>query len=253
MDKRSEDNGEIERLRRALADRSAQLEAVTEELEKFSDSVSHDLRAPLRAIEGFAKILLEDYAEKIDEEGQRFLKILEGSGRKMTSLLDDLLKFSQLSRQEVSPSLLRMQPAVDSVWAELRPAPTARTIELKVGSLPDGWGDPALVPQVWRRLLENAVKFTAPRAKAIIEISGTTEPGRVIYRIKDNGVGFEMKSASKLFGVFQRLHSAEKFDGNGIGLAIVQRLVRKNSGEAWAEARPGVGATFYFSLPSAIS
>lgn len=253
MDKRSEDNGEIERLRRALADRSAQLEAVTEELEKFSCSVSHDLRAPLRAIEGFSKILLEDYADKIDEEGQRFLKILDGSSRKMTGLLDDLVEFSRLGRHEMQPSLLKMKSVVDSVWEELRQSPASRALELKVGPIPDGWGDPALVQQVWRRLLENAVKFTAPRVKAIIEISGTTEPGRVVYRIKDNGVGFDLKSVSKLFGVFQRLHSAEKFDGNGIGLAIVQRLVRRNSGEAWAEAEPGVGATFYFSLPSAKS
>ena len=251
MNEQSAKKGEIEQLRQALEERTAQLDALTQELERFSYSVSHDLRAPLRAIEGFSKILLEDFTDKLDEEGLRFLKIIDASSRKMTCLLDDLLMFSRLGRQEMKPSRLDMKQAVHSAWAELRPNPETRDVELKVSTLPDGWGDPTLVQHVWRQLLGNAVKFTTPKTKAIIEVSGTKEADRVVYRIKDNGVGFHMKSVSKLFGVFQRLHTSEEFSGNGIGLAIVQRLVRRNSGEAWAEAEADVGATFSFSLPLA--
>ena len=251
MNEQSAEKAEVERLRQALQERTAQLEARTKELEKFSYSVSHDLRAPLRAIEGFSKILLEDYTDKLDEEGQRFLKIIDGSSRKMTGLLDDLLMFSRLGRQEMHPSLLDMKQAVNSVWEELRPDPGSRKVELKIGSLPEGWGDPTLVQHVWRQLLDNALKFTLPKAEAIIDVSGTKEADRVVYRIKDNGVGFHMKSVSKLFGVFQRLHTQEEFVGNGIGLALVQRLVRRHSGDAWVEAEVNVGTTVCFSLPSA--
>lgn len=250
MNEQSTEKGEVEQLREALEQRTTQLDAMTKELEKFSYSVSHDLRAPLRAIEGFSRILLEDYTEKIDEEGQRFLKIIDGSSRKMTALLDDLLQFSRLGRQEMSSSHLDMKQMVNSVWQELLPDPESRQIELKMGPLPAGWGDPTLVQHVWRQLMDNAIKFTAPKEKAIIEVGGVEEPGRTVFRIKDNGVGFHMKSAPKLFGVFQRLHTPEEFAGNGIGLAIVQRLVRRHSGEAWVEAEPGAGATFYFSLPA---
>ena len=251
MNKPSIESGEVEQLRQALAERTAQLETMTRELDEFSYSVSHDLRAPLRAIEGFSKILQEDHSGKLDEEAQRFLKIIDASSRRMTGFLDDLLKLSRLSRQEVRPSRLKMELAVNSVWEQLHPESASRNVELKVSSLPDGWGDPSLIQHVWRQLLDNALKFTAPKGNAIIEISGTHEPGRVVYRIKDNGVGFDMKCASRLFGVFQRLHAPEEFHGNGIGLAIVRRSVRRNSGEAWAEAEPGGGATFYFSLPPA--
>ncbi|MEO6035890.1 MAG: ATP-binding protein [Verrucomicrobiota bacterium] len=250
MNEQKMEKEELEELRQSLEKRTAQLEAMTSELEKFSYSVSHDLRAPLRAIEGFSKILLEDYTDKLDEEGQRFLKIIDGSSRKMTDLLDDLLLFSRLSRQEMNPARVDMGKAVQSAWEELRPDPGVRKVELNIDPLPDSWGDPALVQQVLKQLLGNAIKFTAPKTKAVIEVNGTKEPDRVVYRIKDNGVGFQMKSVSKLFGVFQRLHMPEEFDGNGIGLAIVQRLIRRQSGEVWAEAEADVGATFCFSLPA---
>ncbi len=238
-----------EHLREALHERTAQLETITNELEKFSYSVSHDLRAPLRAIEGFSKIMLEDYSDKLDEEGQRFLKIIDASSRKMTRLLDDLLLFSRLGRQEMKPTCVEMKELVSSVWEELTPNCGSRKIQLKLKTLPDAWGDSSLLRQIWTHLLQNAVKFTGPKEQATIEISAKVEPARVVYLIKDNGVGFDMKSADKLFGVFQRLHTEEEFMGSGIGLAIVQRLVRRHSGEIWTQAKTGEGAAFYFSLP----
>jgi light-regulated signal transduction histidine kinase (bacteriophytochrome) len=236
-------------LQRALEESAAQLEATRQELERFTYSVSHDLRAPLRAIEGFSKILLEDYADKIDEEGQRYLKILDSSSRKMTRLLDDLLRLSRLGRQEMKPSPVDMCELVESVWHELQPAGAARQIDFKVHPLPEGWGDLALLREIWTSLIGNAVKFTALKENAAIEISGQEESDRIVYCIKDNGVGFNMKSAGKLFGVFQRLHTEEEFNGSGMGLAIAQRLVRRHSGEIWAEAKKDEGAMFFFSLP----
>lgn len=242
------EQGEIQRLQKSLDERTAQLDSITKELEKFSYSVSHDLRAPLRAIEGFSKILLEDYNDKLDEEGKRFLKIIDSSSQKMTRLLDDLLKLSRLGRQEMNPAPVDMKEAVQTAWQDLQPGST-RKINLKVNPLPDGVGDPVLVLQIWTQLLDNAIKFTTPKEKATIEISGKSEADRNVYCIKDNGVGFNMKSAGKLFGVFQRMHTDEEFEGSGIGLAIVQRLVRRHSGEVWTEATLNEGANFYFTLP----
>lgn len=240
---------EVETLRDALNKKNRELELTRQELERFTYSVSHDLRAPLRAIEGFSKILLEDYGGKIDEDGQRYLKILENSSQKMTRLLDDLLQLSRLGRQEMKPSRLDMRELVASVWQELQSKRMGRQIEFKPGPLPEAWGDAALLRLVWLHLLGNAVKFTAPKENAIIEVTGAMEPDRIVYCVKDNGVGFNMKAAGKLFGVFQRLHSEEEFIGSGMGLAIVQRLVRRHSGDVWAEAEKDRGATFCFSLP----
>lgn len=240
---------EVESLRVALQERTAELEAATQELEKFSYSVSHDLRAPLRAIEGFSKIVLEDYSDKLDDEGKRYLNIIDGSSRRMTTLLDDLLIFSRLGRQAMVLSEINMKEMVEAVWDELRFENGSRQIDLKISSPPDAQSDPALIHNIWKHLLGNALKFTAPRKDAKIEVSGKKEAERLVYCIKDNGVGFEMKSAQKLFGVFQRLHSAEEFPGNGIGLALVQRLVRRHGGEVWTEAKLDAGATFWFSLP----
>lgn len=239
----------IELLQHALDESQAQLEAARLELERFTHSVSHDLRAPLRAIEGFSKILLEDYAERIDEEGQRYLKILESSGRKMTRLLDDLLQLSRLSQQEKKPCQVNMRELVGSIWLELHVPDAMRQIDFKCASLPQAWGDGALLRQIWTNLIDNAIKFTGRKDRAIIEISGHEEADRTVYCIKDNGAGFNMKSAGKLFDVFHRLHTDEEFKGNGIGLAIAQRLVRRHAGEIWANAKKDEGSTFYFSLP----
>jgi light-regulated signal transduction histidine kinase (bacteriophytochrome) len=240
---------DTENLQRALDEANGQLEATRQELERFTYSVSHDLRAPLRAIEGFSKILLEDYEGKIDEEGQRYLKILDSSSRKMTRLLDDLLQLSRLGRQEMKPSQIDMRELVLSVWQELHPKGAARPIDFKMDPLPEAWGDATLLRQIWTNLIGNAIKFTARQDRPRIEISGQDEPDRIVYCIKDNGVGFNLKAAGKLFGVFQRLHTEEEFKGSGIGLAITQRLVRRHSGQIWADAKKDEGATFCFSLP----
>ncbi|MEO6181594.1 MAG: ATP-binding protein [Verrucomicrobiota bacterium] len=243
---------ETEDLRRALEERTLQVEAVTKELEKFTYSVSHDLRAPLRAIEGFSRILLEDYNDKLDEDGRRYLNIIDCSSRKMTHLLDALLMFSRLGRQELKLTRLNMHELVSSVWDELNSQTAPRKIELKLNKIPDALGDVTLMRHIWENLLGNAIKFTAKKDRAIIEISGKLKRGQVVYCIKDNGVGFNMKAADKLFGVFQRLHSQEEFDGNGMGLALVRRLVRRHSGDIWGEAEVGEGATFCFHLPSLV-
>ncbi len=239
---------EIQRLQKALDEHAAQLQATNSELEKFTYSVSHDLRAPLRAIEGFSKILLEDYDDKLDDEGKRFLKIIDESSRKMTRLLDDLLILSRFGRQTINLEVVDMKESVDAAWEDLEPLPD-RKIELKIDTLPEAWGDAALIQQIWTQLLANAVKFTGPKEKALIEVSGKTEGDRNVYCVKDNGVGFNMKSAGKLFGVFQRMHTEDEFPGSGIGLAIVQRIARRISGEVWTKATLDEGAAFYFALP----
>jgi light-regulated signal transduction histidine kinase (bacteriophytochrome) len=249
MNKEIMEHEGIEALQHALAERTSQLEAVTHELEKFTYSVSHDLRAPLRAIEGFSRILLEDYTDKLDEEGKRYLKVLDASSHKMTRLLDDLLQLSRLGRQEMNLAPVDMRELVTSVWDELKSKFPSRQIDLKIGQLPNVSGDAALLRHVWGNLLSNAIKFTASRTPAKIEISGKEEPDQVVYCIKDNGVGFDMRAAKKLFGVFQRLHTEEEFAGSGTGLAIVQRLVRRHAGEVWVDAKIDEGAAFYFTLP----
>ena len=249
MNKEIVEYEEVEELRRELAKRTEQLEAITKELEKFAYSVSHDLRAPLRALEGFSKILLEDYGDKLDEEGQRYLRIIDGSGQRMTRLLDDLLLLSRLARQEMKFSQVNMHKLVTSIWDELKSKCPTRQIDFKIDSLPQGCGDAALLRQIWTNLLDNAIKFTGSRERAKIEISGNPEPDYLVYCINDTGVGFDMKAAPKLFGVFQRLHTEEEFKGTGIGLAIVRRLVRRHSGEVWADAKMNEGATFCFTLP----
>lgn len=251
MNEESIASEKIDTLQRSLDKKLKELEIARHELEKFTYSVSHDLRAPLRAIEGFSKILLEDYSGKLDDEGQHYLRILDTSSRKMTRMLDDLLQLSRLGRQEMRPSRVDMRALVDSVWHELHSKTKDRVIDLSVEPLPEAWGDASLLRVVWQNLIANAVKFTAPRKKAVIEISATDGPEQTIYRIKDNGVGFNMKVVGKLFGVFQRLHSDSEFDGSGMGLAVVQRLVRRHSGEVGAEGEKDKGATFWFSLPRA--
>jgi two-component system sensor kinase len=242
---------EVKALQNALEQRTVELDAIKKELEKFTYSVSHDLRAPLRAIEGFSRILLEDYSDKLDENGQHYLKILDASSRKMTQLLDDLLTLSRLGRQEMKCTQVDMRALATSVWGELKAKSAERQIDFKIDSLPNAWGDAALLRQIWTNLIGNALKFTSPRECAKIEIIGKTETDQPVYCVKDNGVGFDMKFSAKLFGVFQRLHTDEEFKGNGIGLAIVQRLVRRHSGEVWADAKLNEGATFCFTLPRA--
>ncbi len=243
----------IQGLNRDLEMRANQLEAANKELESFSYSVSHDLRAPLRAIDGFARIFEEDYRDKLDGEGRRLLQVIRDNSGKMGQLIDDLLSFSRLGRKPIEAERIDMRNTVEQALAEVRAdAGTMRT-EIVIGNLRPAWGDGALLKQVWVNLLSNAVKYSGKKDDAKVEI-GTVEAGApersgTTYFVRDNGVGFDMRYYDKLFGVFQRLHSATEFPGTGVGLAIVHRLVTRHGGRAWAEAAVNEGATFYFSLP----
>lgn len=230
---------------------TAQLAAANQELEAFSYSVSHDLRAPLRAIDGFSRILLEDHAGKLDEEGQRVLTVIRSSTQKMGTLIDDLLAFSRLGRQQIVRSDVNMETLVKEAIHELRPASPERVIRFNVNPLPAAVGDRAMIRQAVVNLLSNAVKYTRPRTAAVIEVGSRQEEGEAIYYVKDNGVGFDMQYVHKLFGVFQRLHRQEEFEGTGVGLAIVQRVIHRHGGRVWAEGKLNEGATFSFSLPKA--
>jgi PAS domain S-box-containing protein len=236
-------------LEQHVLDRTAQLEAANKELEAFSYSVSHDLRAPLRAINGFARMLTEDHGPALDAEGQRLLGVIRGEASRMGRLIDELLQFSRLGRQPLHESSSDMTAMARSVYDELRAGAPERIVDFRLDSLPSVPADPALLRQVWINLLDNALKFTRHREHAGIVVSGSVNEGEAIYSVRDNGAGFDMKYASKLFGVFQRLHGLEEFEGTGVGLALVQRIVNRHGGRVWAEATLGRGATFSFSLP----
>lgn len=240
-------NAELEQ---RVIQRTAQLQAANADLENFSYSVSHDLRAPLRAIDGFASILREDYASRLDEEGLRLFQVVSDNTRKMAQLIDDILAFSCAGRSELNLTTLDMNALVQQVWQELEPQRAERAIELRLPPLPSARGDHAAVRQVWMNLLANAVKFTRGREPAVIEVGGRHEGEENIYSIRDNGVGFDMAYVAKLFGLFQRLHGMEEFAGTGVGLSIVKRFITKHGGRVWAEGKTGEGATFWFTLPA---
>ncbi len=236
-------------LERRVAERTAQLEASNHELEAFSYTVSHDLRAPLRAVDGFARILLDEYAPSLDSEGRRYLNQVTDSAEDMGRLIDGLLSFSRLSRQpmqlELVDSKAVAQQVIDAVRADLG----ERHVEFDLADLPAVRSDPVLLGQVFANLIGNAVKFTRGVADARVEVGWQGGDGAApIFYVRDNGVGFDMQFADKLFGVFQRLHRAEDFEGTGAGLAIVQRIVKRHGGRAWAESEPGMSTTFYFTL-----
>ena len=225
----------------------AELEAANKELEAFTYSVSHDLRAPLRAVDGYARMLEEDYAARLDDEGRRLLAVVRSSSRQMGQLIDDLLEFSQLSRQGLVKRSIDM---TDLVWDVARELTRTRGgQEVDISPLPPALGDRALFRQVWLNLIGNALKYSAKRDSPCVEIGGREENGETLYWVRDNGVGFDMRYAQKLFGVFQRLHRAEEFEGTGVGLAIVQRVVARHGGRVWAEGELGKGACFSFALP----
>jgi PAS domain S-box-containing protein len=221
----------------------------TAELEAFSYSVSHDLRTPLLTIDGFSRMLLEDYSDQLDAEGQRLLKTICGNSRNMGQLIDDLLAFSKLGRQEMRPEEIKMSELTAAVYAELAASSPERKLQFNLQPLPPAHGDQSMVRQVFVNLLSNAIKFTVPKDVAVIEVGAAEEENHNIYYVKDNGVGFEMKYADKLFGVFERLHSEDEFAGTGVGLAFVQRIIHRHGGRVWAEGKVGEGATVYFILP----
>ena len=237
-------------LERRVLERTASLEAANKDLEGFSYSVSHDLRAPLRAIDSFSNILLEDYSDKLDAEGQRLLQTVRRNTDKMAQLIDDILAFSRAGRKDVVLVAIDMKQLVEEVLAELIPAAGARQIEVRIATLPSAQADKAMLRQVLVNLLSNAIKFSAKREQALIEISGADDAGGTSYSIRDNGAGFDPAYSNKLFGVFQRLHSTNEFAGTGIGLAIVKRIIDKHGGRVWAESQPDQGACFHFSLPN---
>jgi len=235
-------------LEQRVSNRTAQLQATNQELEAFTYSVSHDLRAPLRHISGFSKILSEDFAQVLPSEAQHLLERIGEGTRRMGMLVDDLLNLGRIGRHEVRLQVAGLDSLVADVLRELQPEAQARNVQWKIGRLPYVECDPALIRQVFQNLLSNALKFTRPREKAIIEVGQEIRDGVSVVYVRDNGVGFSMKYADKLFGVFQRLHRSEDFEGTGVGLATVQRIIRKHGGKIWAEAELDKGAKFYFTL-----
>ncbi len=231
-----------------VAARTAELQAANQELESFSYTVSHDLRAPLRTMDGFSNALLEDYGPQLPAEARDYLATIRRGAQRMGTLIDDLLAFSRLSRKPVSRQPVNMEALVRGALEELGPECNGRKIQFQNQALPATEGDPALLKQVWINLLSNAIKYSRHAEQARIEIGSLAEPGAKVYFVRDNGAGFDMKYAGKLFGVFQRLHPADEFEGTGIGLATVQRIVHRHGGRVWAEAKPDQGATFYFTL-----
>lgn len=228
--------------------RTRELEVVNKELEAFSYSVSHDLRAPLRAIIGFSKILIEDYESALDTDGKRYLNNIFKNADLMGQLIDDLLKFSKMSRLEVVADSVDMRQLVDMAIKEILPTP-GENYSFEIKDIPPCRGDAGMLRQVWVNLIDNAIKYSSKTKNPRIEIGGRQEGNESLYYVIDNGVGFDMKYANKLFGVFQRLHSNDEFEGTGLGLALIQRIVHKHNGKITAAAEPGKGATFYFTIP----
>jgi PAS domain S-box-containing protein len=235
-------------LEQRVLERTAQLDAANQELEAFSYSVSHDLRAPLRAIDGFSRILVRKSADELSPEAQRYLNLIRDNTQHMGRLVDDLLAFAHLNRQLLKRESVVMSRLVQQTLNDLKPEVAERQVDIHLGDLGTCAGDPSLLKQVWINLLSNALKFTRRSETALVEIGRLEEKGEHIYFVRDNGVGFDMQYYPKLFGVFQRLHRAEDYEGTGVGLAIVQRIITRHGGRVWAEAEVDRGATFYFTL-----
>ncbi len=239
---------ELERANHELGVANADLALANQDLESFSFSVSHDLRAPLRTMRGFCDIYLGDFGHTVPPEGRPLLdRICEG-GERMSQLIEDLLRFARFSRQPLSQQPVSLGNIVSRVVEDLRAKEPGRSVDIRIGELPECYGDAALLEQVMVNLLANAFKFTRGREPAIIEVGSQKPDTGIVYFVRDNGAGFDMKYADKLFGVFQRLHTAAQFEGTGVGLSIVQRIIQRHGGRIWAEGVPGQGAAFYFTL-----
>ena len=239
------------RLEQEIQQHSVALEAANKELDAFSYSVAHDLRAPLRAIDGFSRVLLEEHAPTLPPEAQHYLNAVRRNSQRMGLLIDDLLAFSRLSRQPLNKQLVRPADLVRQCVDELRAEQQGRRVQIAIGDLPACQADPALLKHVWMNLMSNALKYTRKQEVAVIEVGSREQAGACVYFVKDNGVGIDMQYADKLFGVFQRLHRPEDYEGTGVGLAIVQRVIHRHGGRVWAEAAVNKGATFYFTFEGA--
>jgi PAS domain S-box-containing protein len=237
------------RLEERVNERTAQLEEANNELQAFAYSVSHDLRAPLRAIDGFSKFVLEDYGPMLDTEGQRLLGLIRTNTQKMDNLITDILSLSRVTRGEQKKSKIDMTKMARSMVSEAALPEDQKNLKFIIDELPEIYADPAYLKQVWINLISNAIKFSSLKDKPEIKIGGKVEEGYNVYFVKDNGVGFNQDYSHKLFSVFQRLHKTNEFEGNGVGLAIVQRIIHRHGGKVWAIGNEGKGATFYFSLP----
>jgi PAS domain S-box-containing protein len=240
----------IRRLNERLLRRGEELEAANKELEAFSYSVSHDLRAPLRGVDGFSRILTEEYGPHLDEEARRLLNVIRGEAQRMGHLIDDLLAFSRMGRQEIQNTLCDMTQLAHSAFQQIDAAARSRVSHFTVKELPPAHGDKAMLRQVFFNLVSNAVKFSACKEQPEIEVGAAANNGVTTYYVKDNGVGFDQRFAAKLFGVFQRLHREDEFEGTGVGLALVKRIILRHHGKVWAEGRINEGATVYFALPA---
>ncbi len=245
----SADITDLKRAEQMLKARTAELEELNRELESFSYSVSHDLRAPLRTIKGYSRIILDQFSTSMEGDMRSNFDLIVNSAAKMERLIDDLLSFSRMSRGKLTKSDFEMRDLVSESWREVMQLNPGRKVDFRIQDLPPAFGDRNIIKQVWVNLLSNSVKFTRTRTDPLIEIGGTREGNDCVFFIRDNGVGFDMRYHSKLFGVFQRLHGAE-YEGTGVGLAIVQRIIHRHGGRAWAKSEPDKGATFYFSLPN---
>jgi len=242
---------EVRQLNQELGKRTIELEAINKELEAFAYSISHDLRAPLRHMVGFTELLQKNASSVVDDKGRRYMTTILESAKRMGTLIDDLLAFSRIGRAEARESIVNLEELINEVRSEVAQEAEGRNITWKLGPLPNLYGDRSMLKLALVNLLSNAIKFTRPRPQPEVEVGcAEKQNGRIVIFIRDNGVGFDMKYANKLFGVFQRLHRPEEFEGTGIGLATVQRIIRRHGGEVWAEGFVDKGATFFFSVPS---
>jgi light-regulated signal transduction histidine kinase (bacteriophytochrome) len=238
-----------EELEQRVIERTERLEEINKALDAFSFSVSHDLRTPLRAIDGFSGMLMEGYPDKLDDEGKRLLNVIRGNTRKMGELINGLLALSRLGRKEINLLKIDMDKLARVAFDEIKASVPERELLFNIKPLPFAYGDSVMIRQVFTNLMLNAIKFTKPKETAVVEVGGYKEDSINVYYVRDNGVGFDMNYAYKLFGPFQRLHSEKEFEGTGVGLAIVQRIINRHGGRVWAEAKLNEGATFYFTLP----
>jgi light-regulated signal transduction histidine kinase (bacteriophytochrome) len=236
------------RTERLLHTRTAELEEANQELEAFSYSVSHDLRWPLRAIDGYSRILIDEYGSRLDPKAQRYLHSMRTSTQQMDRLVEDLLAFSKLGRQPLKKQFVDVAELARLAFGELDSQTEGRSVDINIGTLAPSSADPALLKQVFVNLLHNALKFTRTRPHAIISVAYQDRDGIGVYSVQDNGIGFDMKYVDKAFGVFQRLHRPEEYEGTGVGLAIVHRIISRHGGRIWAEAEVEKGANFYFTL-----